>query len=78
MRILALTAGAARMYRGSCLRDNSLAPEHRGYLHGVERLMKDAGLAHEFHDRGELDRERKIEFLRSLSVQAIPTTHAHA
>jgi glycosyltransferase involved in cell wall biosynthesis len=52
-----------------------LAPEHRGYLHGVERLMKDAGLAHEFHYRGELDRERKIEFLRSLSVLSVPSTY---
>jgi glycosyltransferase involved in cell wall biosynthesis len=52
-----------------------LAPEHRGYLHGVERLMKDAGLAHEFHYRGELDRERKIEFLRNLSVLSVPSTY---
>ena len=52
-----------------------LAPEHRSYLHGVERLMKDAGLAHEFHYRGELDRERKIEFLRSLSVLSVPSTY---
>ena len=28
-----------------------LAPEHRGYLHGIERRMKEAGLAHEFHYR---------------------------
>jgi glycosyltransferase involved in cell wall biosynthesis len=52
-----------------------LAPEHRSYLHGVERLMKDAGLAHEFHYRGELDRAQKIEFLRSLSILSVPSTY---
>jgi glycosyltransferase involved in cell wall biosynthesis len=52
-----------------------LAPEHRDYLHGVERLMKDAGLAHEFHYRGELDRAQKIEFLRSLSILSVPSTY---
>jgi glycosyltransferase involved in cell wall biosynthesis len=52
-----------------------LAPEHRGYLHGVERLMKNAGLAHEFHYRGELDRAGKIEFLRSLNILSVPSTY---
>jgi glycosyltransferase involved in cell wall biosynthesis len=52
-----------------------LAPEHRDYLHGVERLMKDAGLAHEFHYRGELDRAGKIEFLRSLNILSVPSTY---
>jgi glycosyltransferase involved in cell wall biosynthesis len=52
-----------------------LAPEHRGYLHGVERLMKDAGLAHEFHYRGELARAQKIEFLRSLNILSVPSTY---
>ena len=35
MRILALTAGAARMYCGSCLRDNTLAAELRRQGHDV-------------------------------------------
>jgi glycosyltransferase involved in cell wall biosynthesis len=52
-----------------------LAPEHRGYLRGVERLMKQAGLAHEFHYRGELDRPQKIEFLRSLNILSVPSTY---
>ncbi len=51
-----------------------LAPEHRGYLRGIERLMKNAGLAHEFHYRGELDRAQKIEFLRSLNILSVPST----
>ena len=52
-----------------------LAPEHRGYLRGIERRMKEAGLAHEFHYRGELDRAGKIEFLRSLSILSVPSTY---
>jgi glycosyltransferase involved in cell wall biosynthesis len=50
-----------------------LAPEHRGYLRAIERRMKDAGLAHEFHYRGELDRAGKIEFLRSLNILSVPS-----
>jgi glycosyltransferase involved in cell wall biosynthesis len=52
-----------------------LAPEHRGYLRGIEGRMKDAGLAHEFHYRGELDRAGKIEFLRSLSILSVPSAY---
>ena len=52
-----------------------LAPEHRGYLRGIERRMKDAGLSHEFRYRGALDRERKIEFLRNLDVLSVPCTY---
>src|SRR5271157_12064 len=51
-----------------------LAPEHRGYLRAIERRMKEAGLAHEFHYRGELDRAAKIEFLRGLDVLSVPAT----
>ena len=39
-----------------------LAPEHREYLAGIERQMKDWGLADEFHYRGVLDREAKLAF----------------
>jgi glycosyltransferase involved in cell wall biosynthesis len=52
-----------------------LAPEHRAYLHGVERQMKDAGLGPEFHYRGELDRAHKIEFLSSLDLFSVPSTY---
>jgi glycosyltransferase involved in cell wall biosynthesis len=52
-----------------------LAPEHHGYLRGIERRMKDAGLAHEFRYRGVLDRARKIEFLRNLDVMSVPSTY---
>jgi glycosyltransferase involved in cell wall biosynthesis len=52
-----------------------LAPEHRAYLRGVERLMKDAGFGAEFHYRGELDRAHKIAFLNSLDLLSVPCTY---
>jgi glycosyltransferase involved in cell wall biosynthesis len=52
-----------------------LAPEHRDYLRGIERRMKDAKLAHEFSYRGPLDRARKIEFLQNLDVLSMPATY---
>ena len=52
-----------------------LAPEHRTYLSDIERTMKEAGLAEEFHYRGVLDREQKIEFLRTLDVLSVPATY---
>jgi glycosyltransferase involved in cell wall biosynthesis len=52
-----------------------LAPEHRGYLRGVERTLKDAGFASEFHYRGVLDRVQKLEFLRGLDVLSVPGTY---
>jgi glycosyltransferase involved in cell wall biosynthesis len=62
--------GAARLEVGGYL-----APEHNNYLHGIERGMKDAGLAGEFHYRGALDRDAKIEFLRGLDVFSLPATY---
>ncbi len=52
-----------------------LAPEHRKYLSGIEQQMKDAGLASEFHYRGVLDRNDKIDFLRQLNVLSVPATY---
>ena len=52
-----------------------LAPEHREYLRGIERKMKDAGLEHEFCYRGVLDRLHKIDFLRNLDVLSVPCTY---
>src|ERR1017187_3339313 len=52
-----------------------LAAEHRAYLRGVERQMKDAGFAAEFHYRGELDRPHKIEFLGGLDLLSVPCTY---
>ncbi len=53
----------------------NLAPEHKGYLSGIEREMKQAGLAGEFHYRGALDRQQKIAFLRKLDVLSVPATY---
>jgi len=52
-----------------------LAPEHREYLHGIERRMKDAGFDHEFRYRGALDRPHKIDFLRNLDILCVPATY---
>jgi glycosyltransferase involved in cell wall biosynthesis len=52
-----------------------LAPEHRDYLHGIERRMKDAGLGGEFRYRGVLDRAGKIGFLAGLDVFSVPSTY---
>ncbi len=53
-----------------------MAPEYRGYLEGIEREMKQAGLGDEFHYRGVLDRVHKVDFLRSLSVLSVPGPYA--
>jgi glycosyltransferase involved in cell wall biosynthesis len=52
-----------------------LGPEHEEYLRQVERRMKEWGLADEFHYRGALDREGKLEFLRGLDVLSVPATY---
>jgi glycosyltransferase involved in cell wall biosynthesis len=52
-----------------------LAPEHREYLRGIERSMKDAGFDHEFRYRGALDRPHKIDFLRNLDILCVPATY---
>jgi glycosyltransferase involved in cell wall biosynthesis len=52
-----------------------LGEEHKGYLAGVERRMREAGLAAEFNYRGVLDREGKIAFLRGLDVLSVPATY---
>ena len=53
-----------------------LAPEHRGYLQGVEGRLAAAGLSSEFHYRGTLDRAAKIDFLRGLDVASVPAPYA--
>ena len=52
-----------------------LAPEHKAYLSGIEKKMKEWGLGAEFHYRGVLDREEKIQFLQSLDVLSVPATY---
>ena len=64
------TAGAARLVAAGYL-----APEHREYLDGISRQMEQGGLASEFEYRGELDRDGKIAFLKSLDVMSVPATY---
>lgn len=52
-----------------------LAPEHKQYLNGIERKMKEWGYGDEFHYRGVLDKREKIQFLQSLDVFSIPATY---
>jgi glycosyltransferase involved in cell wall biosynthesis len=52
-----------------------LAPEHRGYLDASIRLLREAGLEHEFEYRGEVDRAQKIAFLQQLDVLSVPATY---
>ena len=52
-----------------------LAPEHRDYLKGIERRMKESGFDHEFRYRGALDRPHKIDFLRNLDMLCVPATY---
>jgi glycosyltransferase involved in cell wall biosynthesis len=53
-----------------------LAPEHRGYLTGIEKKLEEAGLGGEFHYRGAPDRAGKIAFLRGLTVFSVPSPYA--
>ncbi|HYO90616.1 MAG TPA: glycosyltransferase family 4 protein, partial [Pyrinomonadaceae bacterium] len=52
-----------------------LGAEHKNYLDGITRQMKECGLDGEFHYRGVLDRQEKIEFLRTLDVLSVPATY---
>jgi glycosyltransferase involved in cell wall biosynthesis len=52
-----------------------LGPENKDYLAGIERQVNAAGLADEFHYRGILDRDAKIEFLRGLDLLSVPATY---
>lgn len=52
-----------------------LGREHRGYLAKLEAEMGRAGLGAEFRYHGALDRQGKIDFLRSLSLVSVPTDY---
>ena len=52
-----------------------LAPDQKHYLRDAERTLTSAGIGGEFHYRGVLDREQKIEFLRRLDVFSVPTAY---
>ncbi len=52
-----------------------LAPEHEPYLSSLKQKMNDWGLGDEFHYHGALDREHKLDFLRSLDVLSVPAEY---
>jgi glycosyltransferase involved in cell wall biosynthesis len=52
-----------------------MAPNHRGYLEQARAILERAGLGAEFSYHGELDREGKLEFLRSLDVLSVPAIY---
>ena len=52
-----------------------MAPEHASYLSEIEAGLKAAGLGGEFRYHGTVDREQKIDFLRSLDVLSVPATY---
>ena len=52
-----------------------LSPGPSPYLEGVRRTLADAGLGGEFRYTGEVDRNGKLDFLRSLDVLSVPATY---
>ena len=52
-----------------------IAPEHASYLSEIEADLKAAGLGGEFQYHGAVDRDQKIDFLRSLDVLSVPATY---
>jgi glycosyltransferase involved in cell wall biosynthesis len=53
-----------------------LAPEHRGYLGGIETRLREWGLHGEFRYHGVLDRKEKIAFLQGLDALSVPSPYA--
>jgi glycosyltransferase involved in cell wall biosynthesis len=53
-----------------------LAPEHRGYLAGIEAELREWGLHGEFAYRGAPDRAGKQAFLRGADVFSVPSPYA--
>jgi glycosyltransferase involved in cell wall biosynthesis len=49
-----------------------LAREHRPYLARLQEVMRGLGFAGEFRYHGELSRDEKIGFLRSVDVLSVP------
>jgi glycosyltransferase involved in cell wall biosynthesis len=52
-----------------------LPPQHRGYLRGVERQLRDWGLGGDYRYAGEVTREEKIAFLAGLDLLAVGTAY---
>src|SRR5262245_10265804 len=52
-----------------------MSPAHRPYLREVEAVLDGAGVLGEFTYHGSIDRARKIEFLRTLSLLSVPAPY---
>jgi glycosyltransferase involved in cell wall biosynthesis len=52
-----------------------MAPAQASYLADVEARLRRAGLADEFRYHGSVNRDGKLEFLRSLDVLSVPTPY---
>ncbi len=52
-----------------------LGPEHRAYLDGMVRQVREWGLEEEIHYRGVLELDDKVAFLQRLDVFAVPATY---
>lgn len=52
-----------------------MGAEHRSYLAEIEKKFKQWNLDGEFHYRGSLDLEEKIEFLQKLDVLSVPSDY---
>lgn len=52
-----------------------LLDEHRGYLAAETAKMEEAGLGGEFAYHGSLSREKKIDFLRDIDINCVPTDY---
>src|SRR5262249_8115704 len=52
-----------------------MAADSKPYLEEIQKSLRDAGLEHEFHYRGVLERAEKIAFLQTLDVMSMPATY---
>ena len=52
-----------------------MAADAKPYLDEIRARLDQAGLSSEFHYRGVVDREHKINFLRQLDVMSVPSTY---
>jgi glycosyltransferase involved in cell wall biosynthesis len=52
-----------------------LGESHRPYLEGIQRRLKEAGLAQDFEYIESPDHASKVQFLQSLDVLSVPTSY---
>jgi glycosyltransferase involved in cell wall biosynthesis len=52
-----------------------MAPSYAGYVEKVHDVLKQAGFGGEFTYHGSVDRQGKLDYLRSLDVLCVPATY---